>query len=116
MINKEEHDEYQNLLSPNASPSQMKANFKELKGLLTGKLDSYNDEWTKAMPKGAVKPFSVMSPAATAVMNEGQPAAAAQAAANDMVSVQIPGQPAGSIHRSQLAAFKARYPNAVVPK
>lgn len=30
------------------------------------------------------------------------------------VKVQIPGQPAGTIHASQLAAFKAKYPNAKV--
>ena len=33
---------------------------------------------------------------------------------SDMVSVQVPGHPAGSIHRSQLPAFKAKFPNAVV--
>lgn len=32
--------------------------------------------------------------------------------ASDMISVQIPGQPAGQIHASQKAAFQKKYPNA----
>jgi hypothetical protein len=35
---------------------------------------------------------------------------------NDSISVQIPGQAPGTIHASQLAAFKAKYPNAKVGK
>ena len=112
VINKEEHDEYQNLLSPDASPAQMKSNFSELRGLLSGKLTSYNNQWEQSMPKGAVKPFNVMSPEASAVMSRG--AAPAAGNAGDMVQAQIPGQPAGQIHRSQIAAFKAKYPNAQV--
>lgn len=34
--------------------------------------------------------------------------------ASDMVRVQIPGHPPGSIHRSQLPAFKAKHPDASV--
>lgn len=34
----------------------------------------------------------------------------------DTIKVQIPGQAPGTIHASQLAAFKAKYPNATVTK
>ncbi len=43
-----------------------------------------------------------------------KPPAAAPPSGGDMVSVQVPGHPPGSIHRSQLPAFKAKFPNAVV--
>jgi hypothetical protein len=42
--------------------------------------------------------------------------ASAPSAGGDAIKVQIPGQPAGTIHASQLAAFKAKYPNATVIK
>lgn len=71
VINKEEHDEYQKLLNPNASKPQLKANFQELKGLLGGKLASYDQQWRQSMPKGAVKSMQIVSPSAQSVLNSG---------------------------------------------
>jgi hypothetical protein len=71
-----EHKHYQDLLNPNASPAQMKANFAELKRLLAGKLESYGQQWDSAMPRGVVRPFTVMSPNAARVMGNAAPQAA----------------------------------------
>jgi hypothetical protein len=68
-----EHANYEKLLDPNASPAQMKANFAELKRLLAGKLESYGQQWDSAMPTGSVRPFTVMSPNAAAVMGNAAP-------------------------------------------
>lgn len=78
VINKEEHDEYQNLLSPNDSPAQMQAHFGELKQLLSGKLESYNYQRQQGAP--ATQGGPIMSPGAAKVMSEGSipDAAAAQ--------------------------------------
>lgn len=73
-----EHKHYQELLNPNASPAQMKSNFAELKRLLAGKLESYGQQWDSAMPKGNVRPFTVMSPNAARVMGNAAPQAAPQ--------------------------------------
>lgn len=69
VINKEEHDEYQGLLNPNASPAQMKASFGELKQLLSGKLESYNYQRQQGQP--ATQGGPIMSPGAASVMNGG---------------------------------------------
>jgi hypothetical protein len=64
-----EHANYERLLTPNASPDQMKKNFAELKQLLAGKLESFNYQRQQGSP--ATQGGPVMSPGASAVMNQG---------------------------------------------
>jgi hypothetical protein len=64
-----EHANYERLLNPNASPDQMKKNFGELKQLLAGKLESFNYQRQQGSP--ATQGGPVMSPGASAVMNQG---------------------------------------------
>ena len=48
------------LLNENDSPKAMKASIGELRSLLNGKLDSYQQQWESGMPKGAVSPLKTL--------------------------------------------------------
>lgn len=72
VLSKEENDQYQKLLDRDASPAQQKANIGELKGLLSGKLNSFNEQYKTALPTGATRGFQIISPEANAVLNRGQ--------------------------------------------
>lgn len=71
VLTKDENEQYQKLLDRDASPAQQKANLAELKGLLGGKLNSFNEQYKTGLPTGATRGFQVVSPEAAAVLNGG---------------------------------------------
>lgn len=68
-----EIEHWKHLLSENASPEQMQANFKVFKDLLAGKLRAYENQWQTGMPNGAVPPLKIISDRARAVMEGKAP-------------------------------------------
>lgn len=56
-----DYNHMRELLNENDSPKAMKASIRELRGLLQGKLDSYQQQWESAMPAGAVSPLKTIA-------------------------------------------------------
>ena len=84
------------------------------------KFDAYQQSWDNAAPS---KAYEAPMPGISAKATEARAALdprfkAAQvskaAASSGMVTVQIPGSPAGQIPAAALAKFKADHPNAQV--
>ena len=65
VINKEEKEEYENLLGA-STPANVKGNIKELAELLTGKLQAYQSQWESGMPSGVIAPFPIINSAGKA--------------------------------------------------
>lgn len=76
VLSKEEHDQYMKLLDRDASPKQQHSNIGELKSLLGGKLDSYEQQYKSGLPTGAVRDFKIVSDDARAVLDRGKSTAA----------------------------------------
>jgi hypothetical protein len=70
-VTDQEYTAFKKLLNSNASPAQMRTNIGELKGLLKGKLDSYDAQWSNSMPKGVRPPIAIVSPEAQRVLSRG---------------------------------------------
>ena len=122
-----EHDQMQGLINESDSPGALRGSIGEFRRLLNGKLSSYQTQWASAMPRGAVSPNSALESllgatptpapgggAAPAAAPAAPAAAPAAPSANDLVTVQIPGQQPGHIPRSALAKFQHENPNAKV--
>lgn len=71
VITKEEFDHMSKLLNRNAAPANLRANIQEFRGLLQGKLASYQQQWESAMPPGAVSPLSTIMGGAGAASGGG---------------------------------------------
>ena len=82
-------------------------------GYRTGGVPQWPDE---APAPAVVPPGAGVSPAVPVApgVGGGNVSVTNAPPVDDVVRVQIPGHPPGAIHRSQLPAFKAKYPNAVV--
>jgi hypothetical protein len=83
------------------------------------RLDNYEQTWQNAAPSAKYEaPMPGISQAAKNARAALDPSYAqrvkGQAAANGMVTVQIPGMPPGKIPASALQKFKADHPNAQV--
>lgn len=82
VLSKEEHDQYMKLLDRDASPSQQHSNINELKGLLGGKLDSFDQQYKSGLPTGTVRDFKIVSDGARKVLDRNRddqiPSAAAK--------------------------------------
>jgi hypothetical protein len=76
---------------------------------MSKKFDSYEQQWKNGAPSAAYKlPMAQIDPEAQAARAHFDPAYAqrqAEQAANEVVAVQIPGQPVGHIPRGQLQKF-----------
>lgn len=104
--------------SPSQSPKQAKAALDATIKLFAGKLDALNNQFRNGTGKNASeRGIMLISPESQAVLqrhgfNFGSNGASAVPAGQ--VQVQIPGQPAAFIPQGNLAAFRQKYPNAVV--
>jgi hypothetical protein len=97
VLSKEENEQYQKLLDRDASPAQQKANLSELKGLLAGKLNSFQEQYKTGLPTGATRGFQVISPEAQAVLNGGP---------------QTPATPNPQTHVFDSSAYAEKHPKA----
>ena len=106
-----------------ATPAQTEAFAKEVVRLATRRADTFNQQFKTNM--GYNDPNMITPQARSAAERLGlgdtvkQFGSGGQIGQNPrqaprMVTVQIPGQPAGSISADKVTAFKAKYPNAVV--
>lgn len=59
-ITKDEYQHMHDLISENDSPKALKSSIGEFRNLLNGKLQSYQEQWESAMPKGAVSPLQTL--------------------------------------------------------
>ena len=106
-----------------ATPAQTEAFAKEVVRLATRRADTFNQQFKTNM--GYNDPNMITPQARSAAERLGLGDAVKQFGSGGqigqnprqaprMVTVQIPGQPAGSISADKVTAFKAKYPNAVV--
>ena len=106
-----------------ATPAQTEAFAKEVVRLATRRADTFNQQFKTNM--GYDDPNMITPQARSAAERLGLGDAVKQFGSGGqigqnprqaprMVTVQIPGQPAGSISADKVTAFKAKYPNAVV--
>jgi hypothetical protein len=90
-------------------PGNRKAAFDTQANSMSKKFDSYEQQWKNGAPSAAYKlPMAQIDPEAQAARAHFDPAYAqrqAEQAANEVVAVQIPGQPVGHIPRGQLQKF-----------
>lgn len=104
--------------SPSQSPKAAKAALDATIHLFASRLDALNNQFKNGTGKNASdRGIMLISPESAAVLqrhgfNFGGPEASATPAGQ--VRVQVPGQPDAFIPQANLAAFKQKYPNAVV--
>jgi len=128
-LTKDEYNDAKKQLSEWA-PGNVRQGEKALTTLLVSKLEAFQTQWNDAKPSAAIADFPVISPENVAVvkkitgedikMPNAQQSRTSQpvdtnnpANPEPMVTVQIPGHPAGQIPQSKVAAFKQKYPNAI---
>jgi ribosomal protein S15P/S13E len=122
--NKEQKATWDKIIANNATPNQIESFVKTIIPEAAVRLDSTAEQFKEAM--GYDDP-NLVYPATKAAAQKlgldkvfakyksgGQLSQNLPATQSKMVSVQIPGQPAGSISADKVAAFRTKYPNAVV--
>ena len=129
-LTKDEYNDAKKQLSE-WTPGNVRQGEKALTTLLVSKLEAYQTQWNNAKPSAAIPDYPVISPENVAVIKkitgEDIQMPNAQQSRNTLpvdknnpanpepqVQVQIPGHPAGSIPASKVAAFKQKYPTAVI--
>jgi hypothetical protein len=120
---KTQQETWDKIQSDTATPAQTEQFAKEVVRLASRRADTFNEQFKTNM--GYNDPNMVTPQAKKAAERLGLGDVVAKFGSGGqlgqnpnqtpgMVTVQIPGQPAGQISADKVAAFRAKYPNAVV--